>query len=66
MTTPTGRPGQAAGLKLSACVKVPEQQIDDPLGRVILQTSEAIGKPNLWVDVIELGGLDQGADSGHR
>jgi hypothetical protein len=31
---------------------------------MILQAREDVGKPGLRVDVIELGGLDQGVDRG--
>ena len=29
---------------------------------MILQTREDVGEPSLWIDVVELGGLDQSVD----
>ena len=43
---------------------IPRQQVVDPLRGVILQTRQDIGEPSLWVDVVELGGLDQRVDCG--
>ena len=42
----------------------PGQELVDALGRVIGQALQNIGQPRVWVDVIELRGLDQGVDRG--
>jgi hypothetical protein len=31
---------------------------------VIRQSGQYVGQPGLWVDAVELGGLDQGVDGG--
>ena len=36
----------------------------DALGGVILQARQEVGEPGLGVDIVELGGLDQGVDGG--
>jgi hypothetical protein len=41
---------------------IPRQELSDPLGRMILHSREDIGEPSLWINVVELGGLDQGVD----
>ena len=36
------------------------------LGRVIRQAGQHVGKPSLWIDVVELGGGDEGVDGRDR
>src|SRR5262249_50683414 len=43
---------------------IPRQQLADPLCRMVRQSGEHVGKPSAWVDVVELGGLDQRVDGG--
>ena len=43
---------------------IPRQQISDPLGGMVGQSRQDIGEPSLWVDIVELGGLDEGVDGG--
>ena len=46
------------------CQPIPGQQVGDPLGGMIGQSRQDIDEPGLRVDVIELGGLDEGVDGG--
>ena len=39
---------------------MPGQELLQPGSRVIIDPAEDIGEPGLRVDVVELGGLDQG------
>ena len=41
---------------------IPGQQVGDLLGGMIGQSGQDIGEPGLRVDVVELGGFDQGVD----
>src|SRR5689334_10706786 len=41
---------------------VPWQELIEALGRMILQAREHVGEPGQRIDVVELGGLDQGVD----
>src|SRR6266853_490363 len=41
---------------------IPGQELVNPLGRMILQSRQDVGEPSLWIDVVELGGLDQRID----
>ena len=43
---------------------IPGQQVADPPGGMIGQARQHVGKPGLRIDVVELGGLDQGVDGG--
>jgi hypothetical protein len=43
---------------------VPGQEFVEALGRVILQVGQHVGQPGKRIDVVELGGLDQGVDRG--
>lgn len=36
----------------------------DALGGMIRQAGEHVGEPGLWIDVVELGGGDEGVDRG--
>jgi len=38
---------------------IPGQEVIDPLGGMILQAREHVGEPGLWVDLVELGGLEK-------
>ena len=40
------------------------QQLFEPGCRMIGDASEDIGEPSLRIDIVELGGLDQGVDDG--
>jgi hypothetical protein len=40
----------------------PRQEFVDALGRVIWQAGQHVGKSGLWIDVVELGGGDEGVD----
>ena len=41
---------------------VPRQEFADALGGMIRQAGQDVGKPSLWIDVVELGGRDEGVD----
>ncbi len=43
---------------------MPGQELMQPGSRVIIDPAEYIGEPSLGIDVVELGGLDQGEDRG--
>ena len=43
---------------------VPRKQRVDPFRGMIGQSGQNIGEPCLRIDVVELGGLDQGVDGG--
>jgi hypothetical protein len=43
---------------------VPGEKLVDALCRIVLKASEDVGEPCERVDVVELGGLDQGIDGG--
>src|SRR5450631_4054431 len=41
---------------------IPGQEFGDPLGRMVRQAREHVGEPSLWIDVVELGSLDERVD----
>ena len=41
---------------------IPWQQLVEPLNRMLGDASENVGEPGLRIDVVELGGGDQGVD----
>lgn len=41
---------------------VPGQKLTEPLDSMIIDTCEHVGEPSLWIDVVELGGRDEGVD----
>src|SRR6478735_4954521 len=41
---------------------VPGQKLTQPLDSMIVDASQHVGKPSLWIYVIELGGGDKGVD----
>jgi hypothetical protein len=43
---------------------IPGQEVGDPLGWMIRQAREYVSEPGLWIDVVELGGLDERVDGG--
>ncbi len=43
---------------------VPGQELVDALGRMIGETGKDVGEPGAGIDVVELGGFDQGVDGG--
>jgi hypothetical protein len=43
---------------------VPGQQVGDPLGGMIGQSGQDISEPCLRIDVVDLGGFDEGIDGG--
>ena len=43
---------------------MPGQELMQPGSRVIIDPAEDIGEPGLRIDVVELGGLDQGEHRG--
>ena len=43
---------------------MPGEQLVEPRGRVIGDAAQHVGEPGLRVDVVELGGRDQGVDGG--
>ena len=43
---------------------VPRQEFVNALGGMIQQASQHVSEPSLWIDVVELGGGDEGVD--HR
>jgi hypothetical protein len=40
------------------------QEPVDPIGWIVRQAREDIREPSLRIDVVEIGGLDEGVDSG--
>ncbi len=53
-----------SGLLPTGGLPVPAQELIDAPGRMILQIRQNVGEPGLWVDVIELGGFNEGVDGG--
>ena len=47
---------------LTMQLPVPGQELIEALGRMVLQAGEYVGQPAERIDVVELGGLDQGVD----
>ena len=43
---------------------IPRQEFGDPLGWMVRQAREHVGEPSPWIDVVELGGLDERVDGG--
>jgi hypothetical protein len=41
---------------------VPRQKFVNALGGVIWQANQHVSEPSLWIDVVELGGGDEGVD----
>jgi hypothetical protein len=41
---------------------IPRQEFVDALGRMIRQAGQHVGEPSLRIDIIELGGGDEGVD----
>jgi hypothetical protein len=41
---------------------IPRKKFVDALGGMIRQASQHVGEPSLWIDVVELGGGDEGVD----
>jgi hypothetical protein len=41
---------------------VPGQKLTQPLDSMIIDAREDVGEPSLWIDVVELGGRDEGVD----
>lgn len=41
---------------------VPWQKLSQPLDSMIVDARQHVGEPSLWIDVIELGGGDEGVD----
>ena len=41
---------------------VPRQEFVNALGRVIREAGQHVSEPSMWIDVVELGGGDQGVD----
>jgi hypothetical protein len=39
---------------------VPGQEFGKPGGWMIIDSAEHVGKPSPWIDIVQLGGLDQG------
>src|SRR5580692_9291890 len=59
--------GQREGsrdLLLALALPVPRQEFVDPLGGMILQSRQDVCEPGLRIDVVELGGFDEGVDGG--
>jgi hypothetical protein len=52
------------GLLLALALPVPRQEFVDPLGGLILQSRQDVCEPGLRIDVVELGGFDEGVDGG--
>jgi hypothetical protein len=42
-----------------------KEKLADPFDGMIGQLGEDVGEPSLWINVVELGGLDQGIDGGN-
>src|SRR5687768_13436212 len=57
---PVEAPIAASGLWGGA--PVPRQQVRDLLGGMVGDPGEDVGQPGLWVDAVQLRGLDQGVD----
>jgi hypothetical protein len=43
---------------------VPGQKLTQPLDCMIVDTRQHVGEPGLWIDIVELGGGDEGVDGG--
>jgi len=56
------RASQSGGLSEILRSPIPRQKIADALGGMIGQTGKHVGEPGLRVDVVELGGVDEGVD----
>ena len=41
---------------------VPGQKLIQPLDSMIVDTRQHVGEPGLWIDIVELGGSDEGVD----
>jgi hypothetical protein len=43
---------------------IPWEQVIDPVDLVVCDAAQGIGEPGLWIDVVQLGGLNQDIDDG--
>src|SRR6478752_1252350 len=58
-----GGPGSPSGRGIDGCgLPGPGKQVGDLAGRMIRQSDEHVGEPCLWIEAVELGGLDQRVD----
>ena len=55
---------RSGGVSGALRAPVPRQELVDALGGMIRQAGQHVGEPSLWIDVVELGGGDEGVD--HR
>jgi len=43
---------------------MPREQFVDLVDLVVRDAGQGVGEPSLWIDAVELGGLDQGVGDG--
>jgi hypothetical protein len=51
-------------LSVYSALIIPWEQLINPVDFVVGDPAEGIGKPSLWIDTVELCGLNQGIDDG--